>query len=95
MAHVVPLKTNLVTLVTLVILTVVTVLTAKYVDLGEYNLLLAMFIASCKAFVVFNWFMHLKYDGMMNRAIALCGVAFLFLFVGFSYVDLFFRHLDK
>lgn len=89
--HIVPLKTNLITLMVLVTLTIITVLTAKYIDLGDYNLVLAMFIASVKATVVLGWFMHLKYDGMMNRAIALCGLFFLFLFVGFSYIDLFFR----
>jgi cytochrome c oxidase subunit 4 len=85
------MKTNLATLSVLVFLTIVTVLTAKFVDLGDYNLHLAMFIASIKATVVLGWFMHLKYDGMMNRVIAVCGVAFLFLFVGFSYIDLFYR----
>ncbi|MAX66331.1 MAG: cytochrome C oxidase subunit IV family protein [Bacteriovoracaceae bacterium] len=89
--HIVPLKTNLITLLSLVGLTIITVLTAKFVDLGDYNLLLAMFIACIKASIVLGWFMHLKYDGMMNRTIALCGVAFLLLFVGFSYIDLFFR----
>lgn len=89
--HIVELKTNVTTLAILVVLTVVTVLTAKFVDLGDYNLLLAMFIATIKATVVLGWFMHLKYDGMMNRAIALSGIFFLFLFVGFSYIDLFFR----
>jgi cytochrome c oxidase subunit 4 len=89
--HIVPLKTNLITLLSLVGLTIITVLTAKFVDLGDYNLLLAMFIACIKASIVLGWFMHLKYDGMMNRTIALCGVGFLLLFVGFSYIDLFFR----
>lgn len=89
--HIVQMKTNLVTLSILVFLTIVTVLTAKFVDLGDYNLHLAMFIACIKATVVLGWFMHLKYDGMMNRVIAVCGVAFLFLFVGFSYIDLFYR----
>ena len=91
MAHVVEIKTNITTLIALVSLTVITVLTAKYVDLGDYNLVLAMFIACIKATVVLGWFMHLKYDGMMNRAIAICGIFFLFLFVGFAYIDLFFR----
>lgn len=85
------MKTNLTTLASLVVLTIITVLTAKFVDLGKFNLLLAMAIASFKAFIVLNWFMHLKYDGMMNRTIAVCGVAFLFLFFGLSYTDLFFR----
>lgn len=89
--HIVPTKVNLATLAALLVLTVTTVLTAKFVDLGDYNLHLAMFIACIKAGIVLCWFMHLKYDGMLNRAIALCGFVFLFLFVGFSYIDLFFR----
>lgn len=89
--HIVPLHINLKTLIALIALTVVTVLTAKFIDLGDYNLHLAMFIASIKAGVVFSWFMHLKYDGMMNRVIALIGFVFLFLFVGLSYLDMFFR----
>jgi cytochrome c oxidase subunit IV len=89
--HIVPFKVNMITLLSLVCLTVLTVLTAKFVDLGDYNLHLAMFIACVKAFIVFSWFMHLKYDGLMNRVIALCGLAFLALFIGISYTDLFFR----
>lgn len=90
--HIVDGKTNFNTFIALVILTVVTVATAKYVHLGGAgNLILAMAIACTKAGIVLSWFMHLKYDGMVNRVIALCGIAFLFLFVGFSYVDLFFR----
>lgn len=87
--HIVPFKTNVTTLVALLALTIITVLTAKFVHLGgSGNLILAMFIACCKAGIVFSWFMHLKYDGMMNRVIALCGLAFLALFIGFSVVDL-------
>jgi cytochrome c oxidase subunit 4 len=90
--HIVPLKTNITTLLVLIALTVITVITAKYVHLGGTgNLILAMAIACTKATVVFGWFMHLKYDGMMNRAFAIGGILFLLLFVGLSYVDLFFR----
>jgi cytochrome c oxidase subunit 4 len=90
--HIVPLKTNIATLMILIALTAITVITAKFVHLGGGgNLILAMAIASVKATVVFGWFMHLKYEGMMNRVIAVCGLGFLFLFFGLSYVDLFFR----
>lgn len=88
MAHIVPTKTNVITLSTLLVLTVLTVYTAKFVDLGSYNLLLAMFIASVKAATVFLWFMHLKYDGMMNRVIIFSTFAFLLLFWGFSAGDI-------
>lgn len=91
MAHIVPTKTNLVTLSALLVLTILTVYTAKYVDLGNLNLALAMFIATVKAGTVLLWFMHLKYDGMMNRVIILSTFAFLFLMFGLSATDLFTR----
>ena len=87
--HIVDLKTNVITLAALLVLTIITVLTAKFVHLGgAWNLVLAMFIACCKAGIVLAWFMHLKYDGKENRVIALCGIAFLALFIGFSATDL-------
>ena len=89
--HVVPFKTNLITLLALVGLTIITVITAKFVDLGKFNLALAMLIASVKASIVLLWFMHLKYDGMMNRVIAVTAVLFLLIFYGFSFSDLYFR----
>ena len=89
--HIVPLNLNVKTLAVLIVLTSVTVLTAKFVDLDDYNLHLAMFIAGVKGCIVFAWFMHLKYDGVMNRVIAFMSLIFLGLFVGFSYLDLFFR----
>lgn len=91
MAHIVPTKTNIVTLSVLIFLTVLTVYTAKFVDLGSFNLALAMLIATVKAATVLLWFMHLKYDGMMNRVIVLSAFAFLFLMYGLSAVDLFTR----
>ncbi len=86
--HIVELQTNIKTFLTLVVLTIVTVLTAKFVHIGDFNLVLAMFIASVKACVVLLWFMHLKYDGLVNRTIALCGVGFLALLILISYIDM-------
>ena len=64
--HIVEMKTNITTLLILVCLTIITVLTAKLVDIGDYNLLLAMFIATIKATVVFGWFMHLRYEDSLT-----------------------------
>jgi len=90
--HIVPLKTNLITLIVLLFLTAFTVFSATQWHFGgALNLILAMCIASVKAFIVFSWFMHLKYDNKLNRAIAVGGILFLGLFVGFAYVDLFYR----
>lgn len=89
--HIVPFSVNIKTFSALVILTILTVYTAKYVDLGNFNLVLAMFIASAKALTVFLWFMHLKYDSNQNRAIIASTLGFLALFVGFAAADLFTR----
>ncbi len=74
--HVVPFKTNLITLLTLVTLTLFTVYTAHFVDLGWFNLPLAMIIATGKATVVALWFMHLKYDTKVNRSIVITALDF-------------------
>jgi cytochrome c oxidase subunit 4 len=89
--HIMPFATNLKVFITLVFLTVLTVYTAKFVDLGSMNLVLAMFIASVKAFIVLNWFMHLKHDSTQNKIIILSTVFFLLLLAGICYSDLFFR----
>lgn len=89
--HIMPFATNVKVFISLVFLTVLTVYTAKYVDLGNFNLVLAMFIASFKGFVVLNWFMHLKHDTTDNKIIILSTVFFLLLLAGISYSDLFFR----
>lgn len=92
MAHIVPMKTNLITFASLVILTVFTVLMGKAVDLGPtLNLSLAMLVAVVKAFIVFSWFMHLKYESYYYRFVAISSIFFLLLFVGISAIDVFTR----
>jgi cytochrome c oxidase subunit 4 len=86
-----PFATNIKVFSTLVFLTILTVYTAKFVDLGNLNLVLAMFIASVKGFVVLNWFMHLKHDTAVNKFIILSTILFLALLGGICYSDLFFR----
>jgi cytochrome c oxidase subunit IV len=71
----------------LLILTVVTVFTATQIDLGPYNLLLAMVIAVLKAALVALFFMHLWWDNLFNAIALIAGLAFLALFIGFSIMD--------
>ena len=89
--HIMPFATNIKVFMTLVFLTILTVYTAKFVDLGSFNLVLAMFLASIKGFVVLNWFMHLKHDTAVNKFIILSTIIFLALLGGICYSDLFFR----
>jgi len=89
--HVVPFKTNIITFSVLVVLTILTVYTAHFVDLGWFNLPLAMMIATCKAAVVALWFMHLKYDSKINRSVVVIALIFLGLLVSISAIDVFTR----
>ena len=75
----------------LIFLTVLTVYTAKFVDLGEFNIILAMFIATVKVTLVLTWFMHLKGDKPLNKAIILSSFCFVGLLAGICYSDYFFR----
>lgn len=90
--HIMPFATNLKVFIGLLGLTALTVYTAKYVDLGgNWNLVLAMFIASVKGSLVLLWFMHLKGDAKSNQVIIGSTVLFLALLFGIVASDLFYR----
>ena len=61
LGHVVPTSTFLKVLITLLVLTVVTVL-AAHIEMGKWNILGALVIASIKASLVVLVFMHGKYE---------------------------------
>ena len=71
----------------LLVFTALTVYTATEINLGEYNLILAMAIAVIKALLVALFFMHLWWDSLFNGIAILAGAAFLALFIGFSTTD--------
>ncbi len=86
----------------LLILTAIT-FSASYVNWGKIvgggfivNILVAIFIASMKAFLVIYYFMHVKYE---NRLIKFYGILYpilLFtLLVGFSFIDVFLRVIPQ
>jgi cytochrome c oxidase subunit 4 len=86
LAHVVPLSVLIAVWIGLVILSVVTVAATK-VDLGAWNLWVALAIAFFKASLVGLYFMHLRYDQPFH-AIALVGsLLFVVLFVGLALLD--------
>jgi len=72
----------------LVALTALTVTVAS-VNLGDYTFFVAMLIASIKAMLVINIFMHIKYDDILMKGILVaCGFIFMAIFVIYSF-DLF------
>lgn len=86
LAHVAPMKVLLGVFLALVILTVVTVM-ATWVDLGRYNLLLALAIAVVKATMVVMYFMHLRYDKPFNAVIFVGCLVFVAIFISLSLLD--------
>lgn len=80
LGHVVPAKVLIGVWLLLVILTVATV-AVTYVDLGRYNIWLALIIATVKASFVGLYFMHLRYDSPFNAFILVVALSFVALFI--------------
>lgn len=78
--HIVSYKFNIGIWVGLIILTIMTVLVSVMgINLVAFSVVTALFIASAKAIVVANYFMHLKWD---NRVLKLLfGITMLLFFV--------------
>ncbi len=84
--HVVPIKTLVATGLALLVFTLITVWAAK-IDLGDFNIWLALPIAALKASLVVLFFMHLKYDRPFNGIVFVTSVAFVALFISFALTD--------
>ena len=75
----------------LVVLTALTVITAEYVDIGSFNIVLALLIAGAKAALVVTFFMALKYDNRVNTLVFALGTIFVVVFLSFTLFDTVFR----
>ncbi|MEW6337964.1 MAG: cytochrome C oxidase subunit IV family protein [Acidobacteriota bacterium] len=84
--HVVPVRVLLAVWATLMVLTVVTV-AVTWVDLGNFNLWMAMAIAAVKACLVVLYFMHMRYDRPINAIVFVAALLFVALFVSLALVD--------
>jgi cytochrome c oxidase subunit 4 len=71
---------------TLLILTGVTIAVAR-VDLGTWNVVVALAIASLKACLVALFFMHLKYDKKFNVVVFVTSLFFALVLVFFILFD--------
>ncbi|MFN0136198.1 MAG: cytochrome C oxidase subunit IV family protein [Phycisphaerae bacterium] len=84
--HLVPVWVLCLTALALTVLTVVTV-AVRYIDLGEFNIWIAMIIATIKAALVCMYFMHLRYDRPFNALVLIFATLFMLLFIGFLLTD--------
>jgi cytochrome c oxidase subunit 4 len=85
--HIVPLKTNIAVWLTLMVLTGVTAGVA-FIDLGPFNTVVALVIATCKALLVVLIFMHAKYASeRLIKVVVVSALFFLLLLLGLSLAD--------
>ncbi len=84
--HVVPLRVLLGVFLALLMLTALTVAAAQ-IDLGGWNLPVALAIATLKATLVALFFMHLWYDSPFNGFVFLVGLALVALFLALTVLD--------
>jgi cytochrome c oxidase subunit IV len=86
LAHVVEVRTLLLVFVTLIALTAITVGVSCF-DFGEWNLIVALSVATAKAALVAIWFMHLRYESPLYTILLFIAIVFLGLFLGITMLD--------
>ena len=86
LSHVMPIPVLLGVFTALLLLTGCTVLVSIF-DLGRLEIWVGMAIAVVKATLVATYFMHLRYDKLMNTVLLVFSVIFLALFLTLTLVD--------
>jgi|SRR5271154_4727355 len=89
--HIVPVKNYIAVFLVLMALTVATYEVAK-IDLGGFNLVVALTIAIIKATCVILIFMHVKYSTTLTKAIVASGFFFFLIMIFFTMNDLLTRN---
>jgi cytochrome c oxidase subunit IV len=90
-AHVVPKKLYFFIFGSLLALTALTTAMA-FVDLGEWNTIVALVIACCKATLVVLFFMHLRWSPALMRIVLLSALLWLAILISLTTTDTFSRN---
>jgi cytochrome c oxidase subunit 4 len=85
--HIVPVRVYIFVFLALMVFTVLTVYAAT-IDLGRYNIVLALVIACIKASLVIMFFMHVYYSSKLTKAIVIAGLCTLMILFFFTLTDL-------
>lgn len=67
----------------------------SYYNFGDWNVFVAMLVATTKGALVCLYFMHLKYDNRVNQVVFCSAFIFLAIFVGLTGSDEWFRQTEK
>ena len=84
--HITPLRVYFTVAGGLLALTLITVY-ASQVDLGDWNVVVALSIAAAKATLVALFFMHLFYDNKLYSIVFSAGILFLTIFIILTMID--------
>ena len=60
---------------------------ASFLELGDWNIVLALGIATIKATLVMLFFMHLYYSSKLTKITMVAAIFFLFLLLALSMTD--------
>lgn len=89
--HLMSYKTLGLVLTALLLLTGITV-RVSFLDLGRFNVPIALGIACTKASLVLLFFMHLKYEGKAIKVSFISTLCFLAIMISFMFWDYAYRH---
>jgi len=84
--HIVSPKVYGVIFASLLIMTAITV-GASYLELGEFNVIVALAIACIKAVLVILFFMHVKYSSRLTKLTVAAGFFTFFVLITMSMTD--------
>jgi cytochrome c oxidase subunit 4 len=84
--HIVPPSTYIVIISILFFLTALTV-AAAYVNLGKFNIVVALAIATVKATLVVLFFMHAKYSPKRTKLVIIAGIFWLLILLFMTLSD--------
>ena len=84
--HIVPPRVYLTIILTLMALTAATVSVA-YIDLGRFNIVAALGIATIKATLVVLFFMHAKYSPKRTKLVIFAGIFWLIILLFMTLSD--------
>lgn len=86
LGHIIPRKVYTMVLCALLFLTIITVWVAQF-DFGNWNIVVAMVVASIKAGLVTLFFMHLKYENKVTWLYVIFPIMLLFIMIGGVFSD--------
>jgi cytochrome c oxidase subunit 4 len=84
--HVIPLGIYVGIWATLMFLTALTVF-VSFIELHDWNIVLALVIATIKGTLVMLFFMHLFYSSKLTKVTVIAAIFFLFLLLALSMTD--------